>query len=289
MKPRLALAAFLLIACGAQQAAAQTYCTSYASSLAFGSYNPTTADSVTATVTVTCSSGNVFHIGLNAGTGTGATTTTRIMHSGTNLLNYQLFQDSAHTINWGNNPPTDTVNGTGDGTAHNFTVYATVPAGQFVPPASNYVDTITATVTNGSASPPQPQIGETATVLAGCSASATDLNFGNYLASLVSATSTVTVSCTNSTTYSIGLNAGGGVGGSTTTRKMTSPALATLNYKMFRDSAHTLNWGNSPGTDTVAGVGNGVAQQSTVYGQMAAGQSGNPAIYSDTITATVTY
>ena len=167
MKPRLALAAFLLIACGAQQAAAQTYCTSYASSLAFGSYNPTTADSVTATVTVTCSSGNVFHIGLNAGTGTGATTTTRIMHSGTNLLNYQLFQDSAHTINWGNNPPTDTVNGTGDGTAHNFTVYATVPAGQFVPPASNYVDTITATVTNGSASPPQPQIGETATVLAG--------------------------------------------------------------------------------------------------------------------------
>jgi spore coat protein U-like protein len=289
MMPRLAFAAILLIACGAQQAAAQTYCTSYTSSLPFGSYNPSTADSVTATVTVTCSSGNVFHIGLNAGTGTGATTTTRIMHSGTNLLDYKLFQDSAHTINWGNNPPTDTVNGTGDGTAHSFNVYAMVPAGQFVPPASNYVDTITATVTNGAGDPPQPQMGETATVLAGCLVSATDMNFGNYSGQLITATSTVTVSCTNSTTYNIGLNKGTGGTATVTTREMTSPAQATLNYRMFQDSGHTLNWGNTPGTDTVAGTGNGLAKPSTVYGQMAAGQSGNPANYSDTINVTVTY
>jgi spore coat protein U-like protein len=200
-----------------------------------------------------------------------------------------MFQDSAHTINWGNNPPTDTVNGTGDGTAHNFTVYATVPAGQFVPPASNYIDTITATVTNGAGDPPQPQIGETATVLAGCLVSATDLNFGNYSGQLITAPSTVTVSCTNSTTYNIGLNAGTGGTATVTTREMTSPALATLHYGMFRDSGHTLNWGNTPGTDTVAGTGNGIAQPRTIYGQMAAGQSGNPAIYSDTIIVTVTY
>lgn len=289
MMPRLALAAFLMIAWGAQPAAAQTYCTAYMSSLPFGNYNPSAADSVTATVTVTCSSGNAFHIGLNAGTGTGATTTTRIMHSGTNLLDYKLFQDSAHTVNWGNNPPGDTVNGTGDGTAHTFTIYATVPAGQFVPPATNYVDTITATVTNSSAGPPQPQMGETATVLADCSVSATGMNFGNYSGQLINATSTVTVSCTNSTTYSIGLNAGTGAGGSTTVRRMTSPALATLNYRIFKDSGHTLNWGDTAGTDTVDGTGSGVAQQSTVYGQMPAGQSGNPATYTDTIIVSVTY
>ena len=69
MMPRLALAAFLLIACGARQAAAQTYCTSYTSGLAFGNYNPTADLSVTATVTVQCSSGNKFYIGLDAGTG----------------------------------------------------------------------------------------------------------------------------------------------------------------------------------------------------------------------------
>jgi spore coat protein U-like protein len=288
MMPRLALAAFLLIACGARQAAAQTYCTSYTSGLAFGNYNPTADLSVTATVTVQCSSGNKFYIGLDAGTGTGATTATRIMHSGTNLLNYQLFQDSAHTINWGNNPPTDTVNGTGDGTAHGFTVYAIVPAGQFKPPGS-YVDTIHANITNGAAPPSPPAMGETATVLAGCSVSATDLNFGNYSGQLITAPSTVTVSCTNSTTYNIGLNAGTGGTATVTTREMTSPALATLHYGMFRDSGHTLNWGNTPGTDTVAGTGNGNAQPRTIYGQMAAGQSGNPAIYSDTIVVTVTY
>jgi len=288
MMPRLALAAFLLIACGARQAAAQTYCTSYTSGLAFGNYNPTADLSVTATVTAQCSSGNKFYIGLDAGTGTGATTATRIMHSGTNLLNYQLFQDSAHTINWGNNPPTDTVNGTGDGTAHGFTVYAIVPAGQFKPPGS-YVDTIHANITNGAAPPSPPAMGETATVLAGCSVSATDLNFGNYAGLLTTNFSTITVSCTSGTTYSIGLNAGSVAGGTITTRKMKSPANATLDYQMFRDSGHSLNWGNTPGTNTVAGSGNGLAQQSTVYGQMAASQSGNPAIYSDTIVVTVTY
>jgi spore coat protein U-like protein len=289
MMPRLALAAFLLIACSVQQAAAQS-CQSYASSLSFGSYTPATALSVTATVTVTCSSGIAFHIGLDKGTGTGATTTTRIMHSGTHLLGYQLFQDSAHSVNWGNNPPADTVNSTGDGSAHPFTVYAIVPAGQFVPAASNYVDTITATVTAGAYSPNPVNMGESATVLAGCSVSATDLDFGNYLASLVTATSTVTVSCTSGTNYTIGLDQGSGTGGTTTTRKMTSPASATLNYQMFRDNLHTLNWGNTPGTDTVAGTGNGSPKQSTVYGQMAGSQTGNPATYTDNrVTVTVTY
>jgi spore coat protein U-like protein len=132
-------------------------------------------------------------------------------------------------------------------------------------------------------------MGETATVLAGCSVSATDLNFGNYAGLLTTNFSTITVSCTSGTTYSIGLNAGSVAGGTITTRKMKSPANATLDYQMFRDSGHSLNWGNTPGTNTVAGSGNGLAQQSTVYGQMAASQSGNPAIYSDTIVVTVTY
>jgi spore coat protein U-like protein len=70
---------------------------------------------------------------------------------------------------------------------------------------------------------------------------------------------------------------------------MTSPALATLKYVLFRDSARTVNWGNTVGTDTLISQGNGTAVQYGVFGRMAAGQSGSPAVYTDTIIATVTY
>ena len=55
----------------------------------------------------------------------------------------------------------------------------------------------------------------------------------------------MTVTCTNTTTFNIGLNAGTATGATVTTRKMTGPASATLNYKLFRDSARTQNWGNT--------------------------------------------
>ena len=286
MIKRLAVTALFLLACGAQQAAAQ-YCTGYASTLSFGSYNPTTPVSVTGTVTVTCSSGLAYHVGLNAGAGSGGTTTTRIMNSGANLMSYQLFRDSAHTLNWGNNPPSDTVNGTGTGSPQALTVYARLPAGQYVNPDS-YTDTITVTITS-SLSPTTFQFGVNATALSTCAISATAMSFGTYSKVLTHSTSTLTATCSNSTTYNVGLSAGLGSGATVTTRKMTSPASATLNYSIFRNSTWTQNWGNTVGTDTVAGTGNGTAQTITAYGQMAAGQSGNPAAYTDTITATITY
>jgi spore coat protein U-like protein len=70
---------------------------------------------------------------------------------------------------------------------------------------------------------------------------------------------------------------------------MTSPASGTLNYKLFRDSARTQNWGNTVGTDTLISQGNGSALQYSVFGQVPAGQTVNPGVYSDTIIATITY
>jgi spore coat protein U-like protein len=58
---------------------------------------------------------------------------------------------------------------------------------------------------------------------------------------------------------------------------------------MFSNSTRTANWGQTVGTDTVTGTGNGAAQALTVYGQVTAGQFVAPGAYSDTITATVTY
>ncbi len=70
---------------------------------------------------------------------------------------------------------------------------------------------------------------------------------------------------------------------------MTNPTLATLSYMLFRDSTRTLNWGNTIGTDTLTSQGTGAAQMLSVFGQIPAGQSANPTVYTDMIIATVTY
>jgi spore coat protein U-like protein len=131
--------------------------------------------------------------------------------------------------------------------------------------------------------------GVSATVQATCLVSATPLAFGTYTGVVANSTSTVSVTCTNTTPYNIGFSAGLATGATVTTRKMTGPAAALLSYAMFSDAARTLNWGGTIGTDTVAGVGNGSAQALTVYGQTAAGQYVAPGAYADTITATITY
>ncbi|HUB48625.1 MAG TPA: spore coat U domain-containing protein [Acetobacteraceae bacterium] len=129
----------------------------------------------------------------------------------------------------------------------------------------------------------------TATVLSTCLISASNLGFGNYSGAAATGTATITVTCTNTSPYNVGLNAGTASGATVTSRKMVGPGGATLAYQLTQDSAHVVNWGQTVGTDTVAGTGNGSAQTLTVYGQVAAGQYVAPGAYSDTITATITY
>jgi spore coat protein U-like protein len=62
-----------------------------------------------------------------------------------------------------------------------------------------------------------------------------------------------------------------------------------LNYSLFSDSARAVNWGNTVGTDTVAGIGTGSAQTITVYGTIPSNQGNRAGTYADTITVTVTY
>jgi spore coat protein U-like protein len=131
--------------------------------------------------------------------------------------------------------------------------------------------------------------GVSASVSATCLVSGNNLGFGTYSGSLVSTTTTLSVQCTNGTTYNVGLNAGTASGATVSTRAMNGPGGATLNYALYQDSGHSTNWGQTVGTDTEAGTGNGSAQTITVYGQVAASQFVSPGSYSDTITATVTY
>ncbi|QKC82862.1 spore coat U domain-containing protein [Mesorhizobium sp. NZP2077] len=129
------------------------------------------------------------------------------------------------------------------------------------------------------------------TITASCTiSSASTLNFGSsgVIAANVDQTSTVQVQCTNTTPYNIGLDAGTGTGATVAARKMTNGA-ATITYSLYSDSGRTTVWGNTIGTNTVSATGSGSAQSFTVYGRVPAQATPAPAVYTDTVTVTVTY
>ncbi|MDR6292116.1 spore coat protein U-like protein [Inquilinus ginsengisoli] len=125
------------------------FCTVLATPMVFGNYTSSTAAISTSTITVTCTAGTTYDIGLDAGATAGATVTTRQM-SGTVVtaarLNYFLYSDTGRTVNWGNTVGTDTVSLTAGAVPIISTVYGRVPAGQFSAPDA-YTDLINVTVT----------------------------------------------------------------------------------------------------------------------------------------------
>jgi spore coat protein U-like protein len=131
------------------------------------------------------------------------------------------------------------------------------------------------------------------TIAASCTVvSGTLLNFGGSVGVLtgnLDVSTTLQVQCTNTTAYNIGLDKGAN-GASVTTRLMKGgPSNETIAYSLYRDSAHTLNWGVTIGTDTQAGTGTGAAQTYTVYGRIGQQNTPTPGLYIDTVTITVTY
>lgn len=128
----------------------------------------------------------------------------------------------------------------------------------------------------------------TATVASSCTVTATSLAFGNYTLAQLDGTSTITATCTNGTTYTIGLDAGTFSGATTSNRRMTGPSAAGLSYSLFSDSGRTTNWGNATGS-WVSGTGTGAAQVLTVYGRIPANQTALIGSYTDTVTVTVAF
>jgi spore coat protein U-like protein len=150
---------------------------------------------------------------------------------------------------------------------------------------------------NAATVTPSPTFQVTATVPAICRATASTLAFGTYTQGNgdVDSTSTVSVRCTRNTGFTVGLNAGATGGATVTTRSMLSGA-EPLAYSLFRDAGRTQNWGQTIGTDTVAGTGAGIAPANavalTVYGRIVdstANQNALAGTYTDTITVTVEY
>ena len=269
---RLAWGVVFVAACCAHQATAQTCTLAITSPLNFGPYTGGQIRSTTP-YTVTCSGS--WNIPFNAGTGAGATETTRYLTGpGGAKLAYEIYRDSQYSENWGNTTTTEET-GTGN---YQGTVYAQLNGNQTAA-AGAYIDTVDSATTSFTL---------TAQISPTCSITANPLAFGNYAGTLLNGTTTLLVTCTNTTWYNVGLNAGTATGATVTTRKMTGPGGALLNYSLFSDSGRTTNWGNSSGS-WVFGIGTGGQQTLTVYGQIPGSQSTISGTYTDTIIATVNY
>ena len=131
----------------------------------------------------------------------------------------------------------------------------------------------------------------TMTIVANCKVAAANLDFGQaqgVLATTVSINSNINVTCSNTTPYNIGLSAGSGVGSTGTTRYLsgTGGNTSTVRFNLYQAAGTTL-WGDTQGTNTHGGVGNGSAQAMTVYGEVPAQTTPQPDTYKSTITATV--
>ncbi len=313
----LILTSALTICCMATSAAAAISCTISMTNTAFGSVNVLagSAVDVTSTATVTCSGATAnatYRFCTDIKSGTDVSGNQRRMASGANRLNFDLYKDSARTVQWGSytnsflggGSQNDFTSNASGNISATITVFARLAANQQTAIPGAYSESMTGATNNdlqygslasaGScpigASTAQYSFTVSATATTNCNVSATTLNFGSTstLSSIVDGSGTLTTTCTSTTPYNIGLNAGTGAGATVAIRKMTGGA-NTINYSLYTDSARTTVWGNTVGTNTVAGTGSGLAQNSTVFGRVPVQTTPAPAVYSDTIVATITY
>jgi spore coat protein U-like protein len=312
------LALCLLLLAPGHASAASPACTLTIANINFGSsvdVLPGGAVTVTGSWGLSCSGfghSEIDRFCLNLGSGSGVSGSQRQLISGSNTLNYDLYQNSAYSTLWGSwqtgfdsaGMQIDITSNSSGNISTSIPIYAKLFASQQTAAPGSY-SSVFPNSTSGAyatfakaagtncptgANHAQTGFSVLATVITSCYVNATTLNFGTagLLSSLINATSTVSAQCTKGTPYNVGLNAGTTAGGTTTTRLMANGP-ATISYKMFSDSARTINWGNTIGTDTVGGTGTGNNQALTVYGQVPVQTSVAPGTYSDTVTATVTY
>ena len=124
-------------------------CTVSASDLEFGAYSPRSQAPVQGqtSIQLLCGAATTAEVSLDAGSGPGASTSRRRMEqdAGSDRLDYDLFQDPARTIHWGDRSGVDTLEVQTTGVSLTIPVYGQIPGGQRVREGT-YSDTITVRV-----------------------------------------------------------------------------------------------------------------------------------------------
>jgi spore coat protein U-like protein len=301
---------------------AATTCVANASNISFGALGVGSLTGATSTGSLYegCSGGwttrgnlttcNAIGAGSNS-----ASQTARTMTNGSYAISYNLYSDSAMTTPYAY-PGADTFYipySTTSGGYATTTTYAKIlsaPAGlapgvytdsySLNTQAWANFDTWNTTYPqitcgyNGLYAGAIPTFTVSVTVLASCAITAGALNFGTQtvLTANIDATAALSVTCTNTTPYTVALGPGNGTGATTTNRSMTG-AGGSVHYGLYQDSARSVNWGANPppaaNADTVSGVGTGSAQTLTVYGRVPPQTTPKQGGYSDTVVVTLTY
>ncbi|MGO9446275.1 MAG: spore coat protein U domain-containing protein [Thiobacillaceae bacterium] len=318
-------AGFFLVPAAAH--AISVTCSSSATNINFGSVNGlATGTSSTGTVSWTCNNtggGQSAYVTfcLNIGSGTGGTSgSARLLVGGTPSLQFQLYQDAANTQIWGsllsgpNTTPYQTqfiipANGAYTGSA---TVHGAIPNGQSGITPGSYSSTfsttnsaVSGTYNAGGSTYPSTcgtansgiyfPFTVTATVVKQCLVTAgANLNFGTVPSTQanISATNNVTVTCTNTTPYFIGMSpSNGNTAGAGTMSGITIPTNKVA-YQLYSNVGLTTVWGNTATSSSVGngvgGTGNGTSQSIPVWAQ-APSANYVPDSYVDTVTINVNY
>jgi spore coat protein U-like protein len=134
-----------------------------------------------------------------------------------------------------------------------------------------------------------------AKVASNCSVTATSLVFPDYDASAqIDGTTSLSVNCSKGTPYTIKLN--GGTNGNIAQRLLRDASTNFLQYNLYTDAGRTSVWGQTTGTDTSGGTGNGMsaakAISHTVYGRIVnstVNQDAPAGNYTDAVLVTVEY
>lgn len=289
-----------------------------------------TASTASATLSYTCTNSNFFsrqyvNVCFNIGDGGGAGGTTgafnpRRMNNGASALNMQLYNGGTIWGSKGNaiipNPATVqlTINAASifgsTSVSGSIALTGQVLGGQNLAIPGNYLNDFSGwhtsislsassfsmpsdCTTNSGSFPFQV----TATVFPQCQITATNkLDFGTRIGTNIAvapggASAGLSVQCTNTTPYQIGLTPSNGNSGGYGTM-VASGAVAgntdSVKYNLYRDAAGSQPWGNVMGSNTSTGSGTGAVNNTTVYGGLIH-QAVTPDTYKDTVTVTVTY
>lgn len=148
MSRSLLLTLVVVALCAPALARAQQVCTftTGPTTLNFGAYDPsaTAPANSSSQFSFSCVPGNPkVNATLSAGAGTFAQRQ-MVLAGGSDRLNYNLYQDAAYTIIWGDGTP-PSQSDTNERDNRTFTIYGRIPTGQWVS-AGTYSDTITLTL-----------------------------------------------------------------------------------------------------------------------------------------------
>jgi spore coat protein U-like protein len=130
-------------------------------------------------------------------------------------------------------------------------------------------------------------------IIASCTFSTSDLDFGTYAASgdtPALGQSSIQLLCPQGVAVEISLDAGTSSAGGTRRRQMSSDfSRDNLDYDLFQDAGRNIHWGDESGRDTLELLATGEPQTIPVYGEILARQRADPGTYNDIVTVFVQF